>query len=473
MTGFKVKSKTALTAIGRVSAVALVAVSLAGCSHIPFMGGKKDTAEDNAVASQGQRLSIVAFDQKLEPSRSLKGIDYYLPPVEAVAAWPVAAGPQDQTVQNADAAKAFQVAWTKSIGAGSKGKTQVMAAPVSDGTLIYTLDGEARVSAFDVNSGRQAWSVDLNPRNKRDKITYGGGLAVADGKLYVTSGFRLLVALDPATGKTLWQKSVDTPLHAAPTVSNRYVIVTDVQNQIFAFDKQTGDMGWTYQAIAEPARIMKAPSPVVAGGIVYAPFSSGELMAINGDSGNTVWEQVLAQSNRTNALSEIRDISGHPVIFKGKVLAASHSGTFQAMDVQTGEPAWTVPIDSVNSPWVSGDVAFLVSVQGELICVNRDSGQIYWLKDLNESAKSAKVKKAFFGLGAPKIGDDTPEWTGPFMASNRLVMVTSKGQAVALDPKTGNVTNIIGLGGAAYIAPIAVGDKLFVVTDDAKLVAIK
>jgi outer membrane protein assembly factor BamB len=472
MTGFKVKSKQAMTALGRVGTLGLMVASLAACSHIPFMNSKKNVAEDNAVASQGQRLSIVSFDQKLEPSRSLKGVDYYLPPAAPVADWPVVSGPQE-VVQNAAAAKAFQVAWTKSIGVGSKGRTEVMAQPVSDGTLIYTLDGEARVSAFDVNTGRQAWSVDLNPHNKRDKVTYGGGLAVAKGKLYVTSGFRLLVALDPATGKTLWQKSVDTPLHAAPTVSDKYVIVTDVQNQIFAFDPETGDMGWTYQAIAEPARIMKAPAPVVADGVVYAPFSSGELTAISADSGQTVWEQVLAQSNRTNALSEIRDISGHPVVYKDEVLAASHSGVFQAMNAKTGEPTWTVPVDSVNTPWVAGDVVFLVSLQGELICVNRDSGQIYWLKDLNDGIKTAKASKGFFGLGGPTITDATPEWSGPFMASDRLVMVTSTGRAVALDPKTGNVTSTLNLGGPAYIAPIAVGDKLFVVTDDAKLVAIR
>lgn len=468
MTGFKLKSKTALAALGLAGAM-----SLAACSHIPLLN-KKDTAEDKAVASQGQRLSIVAFDQKLEPSRSLKGVGYYLPAAAPVAAWPLATGPQDQTVQNADAAKAFQVAWSRSIGVGSKGRTEVMAQPVSDGKLIYTLDGEARVSAFDVDSGRQAWSVDLNPHNKRDKVAFGGGLAVAGGKLFVTSGFRFLAALDPATGKTLWQKAVDTPLHSAPTVTDKYVVAIDVQNQIFAFDGQTGEMAWTYQAIAEPARIMKAASPVVSDGVVYAPFSSGELVAISSDSGQTVWEQVLAQSNRVNALSEIRDISGHPVVYKDKVLAASHSGTFQAMNAKTGEPAWSVATDSVNTPWVSGDVAFLVSVKGELICVNLDSGQIYWLKDLNEGVKTAKVKKGLFGLGAPKIGkDEAPTWAGPFMASNRLVMVTSKGQAVALDPKTGDVTNTLNLGGPAFIAPIAVGDKLFVVTDDAKLVAIR
>jgi hypothetical protein len=52
-------------------------------------------------------------------------------------------------------------------------------------------------------------------------------------------------------------------------------------------------------------------------------------------------------------------------------------------------------------------------------------------------------------------------------------MVNSLGEAVAFDPKTGDRQESIKLGGAAFIAPIAVGDKLFVVTDDAKLVAIQ
>ncbi len=59
------------------------------------------------------------------------------------------------------------------------------------------------------------------------------------------------------------------------------------------------------------------------------------------------------------------------------------------------------------------------------------------------------------------------------MASDRLVMASSLGELVAFDPKTGNKVQTLKLPGAAYIAPIPVGDKLFVVTDDAKLVAIR
>ena len=230
-------------------------------------------------------------------------------------------------------------------------------------------------------------------------------------------------------------------------------------------------MVWTYQAISEPARIMKSSSPVVSGDMVYAPFSSGELVALTSNNGSQVWDQVLAQSTRTNALSEIRDIAGRPVLYNGVIFAASHSGAFQAMDARTGAVKWTLDADSVNTPWVSGDVVFLMSLQGELMSVSRDSGQIYWLTDLDEGY--LKKKKGFFGMGREKTVGKVPVWTGPMVASDRLVLVNSLGQMLAFDAKSGKREDSLKLPGPAYIAPIAVGDKLFVVTDDAKLVAIR
>ncbi len=442
-------------------------VGLGACSHMPF---KDHNSDQGAVISQGQRISIVAFEQKLTPSKSLAGIGYYLPPAQTVASWPVGGGPQDVTVQHADAAPNFKVAWSKPIGAPSKGDTEVVAQPVSDGHLIYTLDGEARVSAFDVNTGNTVWSADLNPHVKRDKVGFGGGLALSNGKLFVTSGYRFIDALDPATGKVIWSKSTDTQFHGAPTVNDTMVFATDVDNQIFAFDQNTGEMGWTYQAIAEPARLLKTSSPIVSGNMVYAPFSSGELVALNSATGDPVWEQVLAQSSRTNALSEIRDISGRPVLYNGTVFAASHAGMFEAMDAQTGNPKWQIETDSINTPWVAGDVVFLVSLQGELMAASRDSGQIYWLQDLNQGRQH--MKKGAWGLGREKLVGKIPLWVGPVLASNRLVMFNSLGEAVAYDPVTGKIQTTIPVGGPVYVAPIIVGNKLFVVTDDAKLVAI-
>jgi outer membrane protein assembly factor BamB len=437
---------------------------LANCSTVSKVNPFKEKAPDDKV-SQGERISVVAFEQKLKPSEALAGVDFFVPEAQEVTDWPTPAGPGTGAPEHVTAAKDFKIDWSRSIGKGSGKGTTLVAQPVSDGTYIYTLDAEARISALAVDTGRQVWSKNMNPNLKRDKVAFGGGLTVNDGKLYVTSGYRFIAALDATDGKVIWQKSVDTPIHTAPSVSDKYVIVTDVDNQIVALDLTTGEQAWTYQALVEPARIMRSTGGTLLNNVYYAPFSSGELIALDANTGTPLWTEVLARSTRTNALSEIRDISGRPIVYKGEIFAASHSGMFAAMNPATGDKKWSIGVDSVNTPWAAGDAIYLTSLQGELMAVNRDTGQLYWIFDLNEAAaKGKKVKKKAKNL---------PVWTGPVLASGRLIMINSQGDAVAFDPKTGARMSAIKLGKAAYIQPVAVKDRLYILTDDAKLVAIR
>ena len=452
---------------GLVAVTALL--GLTNCQTIgkvnPFK--EKDPADK---VSQGERISIVAFEHKLKPSEALAGLDFYIPDAQEVADWPTPAGPDSGAPEHVTAAKAFKVDWSHSIGQGSGKGATLISQPVSDGTLIYTLDAEARVTALAVDTGRQVWSKDLNPHLKRDKVAFGGGLTVKDGTLFVTSGYRFVAALDATNGKLIWEKNVDTPVHTAPSVTDKYVIVTDLDNQIVALNLANGEQAWTYQALVEPARIMRSTGGILLDNVYYAPFSSGELVALDASTGTPLWSEVLARSTRTNALSEIRDISGRPVAYKGEIFAASHSGMFAAMDPKTGDKKWTIAVDSVNTPWAAGDAIYLTSLQGELMAVNRDTGQIYWLTDLNVSAQKDKdAKKGKSKKKSKKL----PVWTGPVLASGRLIMINSSGEAVAFDPKTGARTASLKLGKAAYIQPVAVKDRLYVLTDDAKLVAIR
>jgi outer membrane protein assembly factor BamB len=66
-----------------------------------------------------------------------------------------------------------------------------------------------------------------------------------------------------------------------------------------------------------------------------------------------------------------------------------------------------------------------------------------------------------------------PSWGGPILASNRLVLVNSDGEAVALNPKTGEIQGTLRLGGPAYVAPIAYDGALIVVTDRGEVVSIR
>jgi outer membrane protein assembly factor BamB len=448
----------------------VAALGASGCSTLgrinPFHGkeGPKETA------SAGERISIVPADQKLEVAEALKGVDFALPTPTAIADWPLPGGTPEQSVENVDAAPNLSIAWKRSIGRGSGKGYFLTAPPIAVGGRIFTMDADASVSAHDAQSGAQVWRTNIRTGGKRDREAFGGGLAYANGKLYVSSGFREVVQLDAATGAVGWRTRTDQPIHAAPTVVDGRVLVVAIDNTLMTFDAATGAAGWTYQALSEPARILAASSPAVSGDSVVAAFGSGELVALRAQNGSDLWNAALSRTSQTSALSEIRDIPGRPVIYQGDVFAVSHSGVFAATDLRTGQSRWSLPVVGVTSPWAAGDVVYVVSRDGQLICASRDSGQVYWIRDLNAGFK-AKKRGGFFGIGGHTV--QKPLWSSPLLANNRLLLAGANGQLIAVNAKTGEVQRRVNLGAPTLIGPIAAGNMIYLVSDTGQLIALR
>jgi len=455
-----------------LAAVLTGALAASGCSTVsklnPFGGKDKGPAE---LAGEGQRISIIPADQRLEPAEALKGVDFSLPPAEPVAAWPLPGGTPEQSVGNVAAAPNVSVAWRKSFGQGQKRGRYVTAPPVAADGKVFVMDADGRVVAVDAQSGSQIWRTGTNPGdNKRDKLAFGGGMAYADGKLYVSSGYREVLQMDAKTGAVGWRTKTPESIHGAPTVANGRVFVVSLDNTLMTFDAATGTASWTYQALSETARILSASSPAVSGDTVVAAFGSGELVALRASNGNDLWNEALSRASRTSALSEIRDIPGRPVIYQGDVFAVSHSGVFAATDLRTGQARWTLPVVGVTAPWPAGDVVYVVSKTGDVICASRENGQIYWIRNLNEGFK-AKKKGGILGVGGQR--QTRPVWSGPLLAGDKLLIVGQTGQLVALNAKTGEIAKRVELKGASTISPIAMGDTVYVVTQEADLIAIR
>ena len=451
--------------------VLVAALAASGCSTIgrlnPF-GGKEGPKE---TASEGERISIVPADQRLEPAEALKGVDFTLPPPVAVTDWPLPGGTPEQSIEHVDAAPGLSIAWRRNIGRRTAKGFFLTAPPIAAGGRIYVMDADANVSAHDPQSGAQVWRTNIRPDDgKRDYEAYGGGLAYADGKLYVSSGHRQVVQLDAASGALGWGTRTEQPIHAAPTLAGGRVLVVAIDNTLLTFDMASGAPGWTYQALTEPARILAASSPAVAGDTVVASFGSGELVALRQQNGADLWSAALSRASQWWGLSEIRDIPGRPVIYQGDVFAVSHSGVFAATDLRTGQSRWTLPVVGITTPWPAGDVVYVVSRDGQLICAARESGQIYWIRDLNEG-KKAKKSGGFLGIGRRTKGK--PVWSSPILANNRVILAGSSGELVAVNAKTGAVERTVRIGAPVLVGPMASGNTIYLVTDEGQLIALR
>lgn len=442
------------------------AMALGGCSTVSAVGdaagklvpsfGKKPKPQE--VAGDGRRISIIAFDQRVTATDALKGVDFFLPPALPQSDWPQPGGLGESNVENVEAAPAFEIAWRRGFGKGSDRAFHITAGPIIAGGRVYVMDAVTDIASIDAQTGAIVWKSSFRPHTKRDKDGFGGGIAFADGKLYASSGFRVVAQLDAMTGKVGWTHKTDSPVHGAPVVSHGRMFVVSTDNELLTYDTATGAPGWTYQALVEPARILASPSPALSGNTVVAAFASGEVVALSTANGNDLWNNTLSKSSRTTALSEIRDVAGRPVIHQGDVYAASHGGIFASTDLRTGQARWSLPVASIDSPLPAGDVVYLISQAGEVICASRESGQVYWIKDLNAGIKKSKDRSLF---------------SGPLLASDRLVVVSSDGRAIALNPKTGDVLKTIKIGSPVLTTPVAANGMIYVVTDKGELVAIK
>lgn len=441
-----------------LAGAALGFLGLTACAGLPKFGNNK--AKELAEAEKAGRITMVLSDDELAASPDLATETITLPPAKPLDTWTQAGANAEKVIGHISAAETLSIAWRTNVGQGSGKKSALSTPPVANTTTVFTLDAEQQIVATDLASGRALWREKLKGLSKRDKAALGGGLAVEGDTLIVSSGFGYVAALDANTGAEKWKNPMSSPMTGAPTIKDGRIYVESNNNEIFALSMETGEIEWTDQAISETARVLGSPSPAAVEDFVIAPFSSGEVIAYLASNGRRLWTDAISSAGRFTPISEINDIGSRPVLAGGIVFASSQSGITIAIDGRSGQRIWSKPIGSTQAPAVTGEQMFVIGTDGKLACLKTTTGEAYWVTQLQQFEKEEKKKKRI-------------SYSGPIVASDRVLVVSSTGHLLAFSPQTGEEVGSLKLGDRVYLEPIAVQDKLLVLTDDAKLIAIK
>jgi len=114
-------------------------------------------AEQGEVAGDEQRISLISADETLITSSEITPQDIVLPDVYVNEDWPMPGGNVQHAMQRTVAGGGLNRIWTRDVGDGSSRKGRVVASPVISGGILFVMDGENRVSAFDANNGEPIW----------------------------------------------------------------------------------------------------------------------------------------------------------------------------------------------------------------------------------------------------------------------------------------------------------------------------
>ena len=129
-----------------------------------------------------------------------------------------------------------------------------------------------------------------------------------------------------------------------------------------------------------------------------------------------------------------------------------------ALELATGQRVWERNFAGTSTPWVAGEFIFIVTIEGEVVCLTRSDGKVRWVYQLQHFRK---VKKKA----------DPIQWAGPVLASDQLIVVGSNKQMVIISPYTGKLISTTKLGAAAYLPPIVANNTAYILTDDGKVTA--
>ncbi len=349
--------------------------------------------------------------------------------------------------------------WSVSIGQGDARRARIITDPVVADGRVFTIDSAGRVSATST-SGEPLWSFSLVPLRDDASQALAGGLAYNDGRLYVTSGFGALMAVDAATGQEIWTQRLQNTATGAPTVFGGLVYVIAGDSTAWAIEEEDGRVRWQQDGLGDVGNVAGAAPPAVSDQHVVFSFGSGAVQGAFRQGGLRVWSADIVGVRRGFAIALVDDITGYPVIEGNTVYAGNHSGRVVALNVNSGERIWTAQHGALDPVWPAGGSVYVISDLNELVRINAADGTQIWSVDL----------PGYEPVRRPQRRRDSAYANhGPIMAGGRLIVASSDGFLRSFDPASGDLLSQTEIRGGATTRPVVANGVLYVVSTNGVL----
>ncbi|MFI8069906.1 serine/threonine-protein kinase [Streptomyces sp. NPDC086033] len=270
---------------------------------------------------------------------------------------------------------------------------------LSGGLLLPLADYGNRLQALDPATGRTRW--------QRKVPTYDG-MWSAGGMLLVTRADGTVTGVDSASGDTRWSKEI--PGHATPSFSTfpgdplLYVTSTSIDEsstRVTAVDPTTGDVRWDEH---------------LDGALTPIGSENGSVFFLSVDQ---VFDYARAVVRFTPASGAIRKVAlpvprqgAEAAVHDGVVYVLATVGALEAIDVDTGRQLWHLEtsVSRGSVPVSDGRHVFVTASDGRLLAVDARKGTLAGQTPARLGANAGDVIAT---LPSPAVADHHVYATAP------------------------------------------------------------
>jgi len=274
--------------------------------------------------------------------------------------------------------------------------------PLVDGGRVFALNPWGKLFAFDAATGRELWRRDLKTELGVAPPFYGFATTpLPVGKTLVVQAGGTernnLVALDPATGKTVWSSQPASQTgYSSPvllTLAGVPQIVAAASDKVFAVKPEDGSLLWSHPALGEA----RQPPVLLPGNRLFVTcFDESAVLEVTHEGGTwkvrEVWRKPVLKSSYS------------PTVYHQGYLYGMNGAVLMCLDAATGEAKWKERVYNGS----------LILVDGHLAVIGERSGNFLLVEATPEKFRE-KLKARVFTPGALSI-------TGPTFVGGRFLL---------------------------------------------------
>lgn len=286
--------------------------------------------------------------------------------------------------------------------------------PLVAGERVYVFGAAGTLHAVERSSGKLLWSRNLARDTKAQEGYFGFGsspILVGD-RLLVNAGGKPeagLVALDPATGKTVWTAVDDAASYSSPTVArvnDRTVVLFVTRLKFVAVDPVSGEVLGTIP-FGQRGPTVNAASPLVLGDQVFLTASYGigaRLIRLSPQGLETAWEDAETISSQYTTPVEY---NGHLYAIDGR--DDQGAARLVCFDYRERKVRWAEEGFGMATIVRAGDKLLLLKTDGSLVLARANPAK--W-ESLGEATLFTSTTRALPALsGGVLIARDTRTWS--------------------------------------------------------------
>ena len=286
--------------------------------------------------------------------------------------------------------------WKVSVGEGL-GEEHVRLLPAIGEQQLVAASRNGVVLALDRASGKTMWKV-------KTQLPLTAGPALAYGLIALGTAKGEVLALAPEDGAQKWKVSVGAAVMAVPTISADTVVVLAADGVIHALARDNGETRWTYNTTVPPLSLHASAAPLISGDHVYVATSGGKLLGLDLATGVAEWELRVANNNGRSELERMNDIVSNLLqVDEHDLYSVGYQSQLTATDVESGRRRWQLDVSSVNDLAEGLGNVYVTDTGGNVLAVDRASGKVLW-KQPDYAWRKLTAPGIFSGLVA--FGDD-------------------------------------------------------------------